>query len=232
MQWCILTFYIDDENCPVESQVLLHWSHDDYHSCIACIMELFFLSLAAWCSARSVGETADQEDQPLGKEIWTGSICESQEQSLSHTHHPDRLQATTQNITAEHCYSNFYLTSCNFAFEGIAFFFTSTTWTAKICCVVHVSLYSVTLASTAPSGKALGLGRCATVLQELSATSSCWSAYESDDQLICVVLCIISKRKNNITSKSWWINPLSKDKHFAFVLYSLASQKTGNNSVS
>lgn len=133
----------------------------------------FFLSLAAWCFARSVGETADQEDQPLGKEIWTGSICESQEQSLSLSHTHCELQIKTSLQCPEHCYSNFYLTSFKFAFEGIAVFFTSTTLTAKICCVVHVSLCSVTLASTAPSGKALGLGRCATVLQELSATSSC-----------------------------------------------------------
>lgn len=118
--------------------------------------------------------------------------------SLSHTHTIPtgcELRIKTSLQCPEHCYSILYLTSYNFAFEEIAFFFTSTTRTAKICCVVHVSLCSVTLASTAPSGKALGLGRCATVLQELSATSSCWSAYESDAQLICAVLCIISKRK-------------------------------------
>lgn len=148
------------------------------------------LCTKCWRDCRPRGSTPGKRNMDRFHLWVTGTI------SLSLTHTHCELQIKTSLQCPEHCYSNFYLTSFKFAFEGIAVFFTSTTLTAKICCVVHVSLCSVTLASTAPSGKALGLGRCATVLQELSATSSCWSAYESDDQLIYVVLCIISKRKN------------------------------------
>lgn len=62
---------------------------------------------------------------------------------------------------------NFLVILCEFSFHEVQ------SLTLKLFCV-----HSVILGNTVPSGKDLGLGRCATAPEELSATSSSLSAYE------------------------------------------------------